>query len=156
MVNFMKFHEVAAYDTGEEAICIEALMRYQEVANQKVEGVGGEFVATGLFGGIHIGEGEEWDAIGVVRYPNKEAFIQVFCDLEYRDIHRHRVASTLRHCMAYIMRIAMQLIAAPFTSLIVFSTIEPRNNMSQYDNNGKCFKLEAGFTLNCDVMLGLS
>lgn len=102
MVNFMKFRDVAAYDTQETVSGIEALMRYQEVANKKVTAVGGEFLATGLFGGILIGEAEDWDAIGIVRYPNKEAFIEVFCDPEYRDIHRHRIAGTLRHRMAIL------------------------------------------------------
>lgn len=102
MVNFMKFRETADYAGGESVSGIEAMMRYQEVAQKIVSAVGGEFVVTGLFGGIMIGAEEDWDAIGVVRYPNKEAFIQVFRDTEYRNNHFNRMAGTLRHRMAIV------------------------------------------------------
>ena len=64
----MKFRETAAYNTNETFSGIEAMLRYQKVANKKVIAVGGEFLASGLFSGILIGEAEDWDAIGVVRH----------------------------------------------------------------------------------------
>lgn len=103
MVNFMKFRESADYDDGPVCSGMEAMMRYQEVAHRKVAEVGGEFLSAGLFGGIMIGESEDWDAIGVVRYPNKQGFISVFNDPEYRSNHYHRLAGTLRHRMAILI-----------------------------------------------------
>lgn len=103
MVNFMRFREVADYPDGEASSGMEAMMRYQEVAHKKVISVGGEFLAAGLFGGMMIGESEDWDAVGIVRYPNKRDFIRVFSDPEYRSNHYHRLAGTLRHRMAILM-----------------------------------------------------
>lgn len=108
MVNFMKFREVAAYQQGEggDAAAVsgmEAMMRYFETGHKKVTEVGGEFIANGLFGGIMIGEDEDWDALGVVRYPNPQAFLKVFSDEEYRRNHYHRMAGTLRHRMAILL-----------------------------------------------------
>lgn len=103
MVNFMKFRESADYPDGTASSGMEAMMRYQEVAHRKVVEVGGEFLAAGLFGGMMIGELEDWDAIGIVRYPSIQAFIGVFSDPEYRSSHYHRLAGTLRHHMAILM-----------------------------------------------------
>ncbi len=103
MVNFMKFREQADYPDNEQASGIEAMMRYYEVSHQLVEEVGGEFIASGLFGGILIGDKEEWDAIGIVRYPDIFAFTKVFLDPAYQACHRHRVAATLRHRMAILI-----------------------------------------------------
>ena len=103
MVNFIKFREQADYPDKEDVSGIEAMMRYYEISHQLVEGVGGEFIASGLFGGILLGDEEEWDAIGIVRYPELYAFINVFLDPAYQACHRHRVAATLRHRMAILI-----------------------------------------------------
>lgn len=103
MVNFMKFREQAAYPDGEAVSGIDAMLRYYEISHQLVEEVGGEFLASGLFGGILIGEEEEWDATGIVRYPDIHAFISVFMNPTYQECHRHRVAATLHHRMAILV-----------------------------------------------------
>jgi uncharacterized protein (DUF1330 family) len=103
MVNFIKFREQADYPDNENVSGMEAMMRYYEVSHQLVVGVGGEFVASGSFGGILMGDDEDWDAIGIVRYPDINAFTKVFLDPTYQACHRHRTAATLRHRMAILI-----------------------------------------------------
>ncbi|MFK7978114.1 MAG: DUF1330 domain-containing protein [Halioglobus sp.] len=103
MVNFMKFREQADY-SGEETVSgMEAILRYHAVSQRKVTEVGGEFVAEGSFGGMMIGGVDDWDAVGIVRYPNIDAFLQLFSDTEYREAHTHRLAGTLRHKMTVML-----------------------------------------------------
>lgn len=105
MINFIKMREKAHYLDGLEADLpgLEAMLRYYEVGHKKVTEVGGEFVVQGFHGGIVIGDEEDWDMLGIVRYPNRDAFIKLFTDPEYREGHRHRVAATLRHRMVMLL-----------------------------------------------------
>jgi uncharacterized protein (DUF1330 family) len=101
MVNFMKFRERAAYPDGADASLSggEAIARYAAVSQKKVSEVGGKFLFTAGVDFVLIGEQEEWDAIGIVEYPNRGAFLALFQDPEYIACHHHRVAGTERHRM---------------------------------------------------------
>jgi len=105
MINFIKMREKALYADGleDDLPGLEAMLRYFEVGRKKVAEVGGEFIVQGFHGGIVIGEEEDWDMLGIVRYPNRDAFIKLFTDPEYREGHRHRVAATLRHRMVMLL-----------------------------------------------------
>lgn len=105
MVNFMKFREQADYPDGENVSGIEAMGRYTEISHELVKDVGGEFLTSGMFGGILIGEEESWDGVGIVRYPDIHAFLSMFMSETYQNCHRHRVAATLRHRMAILVEI---------------------------------------------------
>jgi hypothetical protein len=48
---------------------------------------------------------EQWDSIGIVRYPSIKAFIDVFRDPDYRLAHHHRAAGTLHHKMVLLLDI---------------------------------------------------
>ena len=54
-----------------------------------------------MFGSILIGEAENWDAVGIVEYPTRDAFVSLFLDSEYMGCHHHRVAGTERHKMVF-------------------------------------------------------
>lgn len=112
IINFIKLREFAAYPDGSEPQLsgLEAMMRYSEVSHQKVSEVGGEFIVQGMFGGTIIGSdnginsginnsNDQWDGVGIVRYPSIQAFIALFTDAEYRRGHDHRIAATERHNM---------------------------------------------------------
>jgi len=100
MVNLMKFRERALYpdDPDSELTGGEAIARYFEVSGPKVAEVGGKFLFSAAVGSVLVGdEDEQWDAIGIVEYPNREAFLALFSDPEYQACHHHRVAGTERH-----------------------------------------------------------
>lgn len=103
MVNFIALNEHAKYDDGRGGSGMDAMLCYYELARKKVLGVGGEFIIEGLDGGGVIGEDQQWDAIGIVRYPSCQAFLDVFADAEYRANHFHRVAATRQHRMTMMM-----------------------------------------------------
>ncbi len=103
MINFIKLREVADYPEEPENKISggDALGRYLEVSRRKVEEVGGKFVFTSMFGSILIGEPENWDAVGIVEYPNRDSFVSLFLDPEYTGCHHHRIAGTERHKMVF-------------------------------------------------------
>ena len=105
MINFMKMREKALYPdiVDTDLTGLEAVLRYFEVGHKKVLEVGGEFVVQGFHGGTVIGNEEDWDMVGIVRYSNRDAFVKLFTDPEYREGHRHRVAATLRHRMVMLL-----------------------------------------------------
>lgn len=105
MINFIKVRDRAAYADGSDPDLsgIEAMLRYLAVSQKKVADVGGEFVVQGMNGGAVIGNDESWDMIGIVRYPHRRAFLQLFADPEYREGHRHRVAATAAHRMVMLL-----------------------------------------------------
>jgi uncharacterized protein (DUF1330 family) len=105
IVNFIQLRESADYDDGTTATGLEALLRYSEISQKTVAKVGGEFIAQGLYGGVLIGDSEQWDSIGIVRYPSIKAFIDVFRDPDYRLAHHHRAAGTLHHKMVLLLDI---------------------------------------------------
>ena len=103
MINFITFNEVADYQDGTQATGLEAMMAYSEVSQKMVAKVGGKFIAQGLMGSVVIGDDEPWDSIGMVRYPNRQAFIDLFCDPEYRRGHFHRIAACKKHRMVMLL-----------------------------------------------------
>lgn len=103
MINFITFNEVADYQDGTKATGLEAMMAYSEVSQKMVAKVGGQFIAQGLMGSVVIGDDDQWDSIGMVRYPTRQAFIDLFSDPEYRQGHFHRIAACKKHRMVMLL-----------------------------------------------------
>lgn len=97
MLNQLKFAERADYPEGfdaEPCSGAEAYSRYGEVALNKISGVGGSIVWLGAAEATVIGpEHEQWDQCFVVRYPSKQAFVEMISDPEYQAIIPHRTAA---------------------------------------------------------------
>lgn len=56
--------------------------------------VGGSVVYAGLGGAAVIAEpGQSWDAVLLVRYPSRQAFLQMVMDPSYQDITHMRTAA---------------------------------------------------------------
>ena len=108
IVNFIQLRESADYDDGTQASGIEALLRYSEISQKTVAKVGGAFIAQGLYGGVLIGDNEQWDSIGIVSYPSIRAFIDVFRDPDYRLAQHHRAAGTRQHKMILLLDISLE------------------------------------------------
>ena len=99
MLNMIRFKEKADYaeDSGFADKGWSGERAYQEYGNSIrhiAERVGSSVVYAGVPQLTMIGpDGEKWDAIFVVRYPNAEAFFGLVSDKEYLQHAFHRSAA---------------------------------------------------------------
>lgn len=96
MLNLLKFKKASTYRDGEQVSGAEAYGRYAKTFGQMLRDNGVEGVET-IFGGnvdrFLIGTGEdEWDAVAIVRYPDKKAMFEAVSNDTYRSFHFHRKA----------------------------------------------------------------
>lgn len=79
MVNLIKFKEGASDEYKE----------YGRQVNKILKKIGAEMIFQGTCGATLIG-GAEWDAVALVRYPDRMALIKMAQSPEYQAIHMHR------------------------------------------------------------------
>lgn len=82
MLNLLKFKA----DGGQAEY-----MKYSAAVLPMVTALGGKILFMGRSEFCLIG-GANWDAIALVQYPSKKAFIQMTSSPEYQAIHHHRDA----------------------------------------------------------------
>jgi uncharacterized protein (DUF1330 family) len=93
MVNLLKFKDVADYPDGEQVSGLEAYLRYGQRMSGLVEAVGGRMIYSGRVVSLMIGEVEDlWDAVGLVEYPSRAAFLEITRSPEFHEIEAHRTA----------------------------------------------------------------
>ena len=95
MLNLLKFRDKAVYADGRETDLTgqQAYMLYGAAVQKIIEGFGGGLLFGGAANELVIGDGElEWDWVGIMRYPNFEAFTNMTLSEEYQAIHVHRDA----------------------------------------------------------------
>ncbi|MFZ5668337.1 MAG: DUF1330 domain-containing protein [Pseudomonadota bacterium] len=95
MVNLLKFRDRAEYDEpGEpEMTGRQAYDRYAEAMVPFVEKHGGRIRFTGRADALVIGEvGDLWDAVAIMEYPSRAAFVAIATSPEVQAIGRHRKA----------------------------------------------------------------
>ena len=96
MLNLLKFKKDATYNDGEAISGADAYARYAKafgamLRDEGIEGV--ETVFGGKAGTFLIGEGEgEWDAVALVRYPDRKAMFAAVSNDTYRSFYKHRKA----------------------------------------------------------------
>ena len=96
MLNLLKFKDVSTYRDGEQVSGAEAYDRYAKafgdmLRDNNVQGV--ETVFGGKIDRFLIGAGEdEWDAVAIVRYPDKKSMFEAVSNETYRSFHFHRKA----------------------------------------------------------------
>ncbi len=83
MLNLLKFKE------GGGAL---AYATYANVARKLIEEAGGRIVYSGRVAQILAGETGDWDAIAVVEYPNRKAFLEMVSRPDYVQAAEHREA----------------------------------------------------------------
>jgi uncharacterized protein (DUF1330 family) len=102
MVNLMKYRKAAAYEAGraeakENLSGRDAYQRYGMVALQQVMKRGGSVVWGGSQKFVMIGDdANDWDEVVCVRYPSRDAFLNMTQDPEYLAAHYHREAGLER------------------------------------------------------------
>lgn len=97
MINLLKFRERAEYDTEiEEDTDVsgrEAYLRYGAAVGEIVRGLGGRVLWAGTPEVVFIGnDGDQWDEVAIVEYPNRKAFLTMIGMAEYQAAHVHREA----------------------------------------------------------------
>jgi uncharacterized protein (DUF1330 family) len=92
MVNLLRFKARAtAPDEGVSGA--EAYMRYGQKMRGIVERHGGRFLWMGRVDAIVIEDGSQsYDAIALVEYPSRKAFVQIATSAEVNEIGVHRAA----------------------------------------------------------------
>ena len=100
LLNMMRFKDKAEYPKGSEFADkgwtgAQAIAEFRRNAGSIVEQVGGHTHYTGMPQLTLIGpEGEEWDSIFIISYPNVAAFQALLADPEYQKHFLHRKAGT--------------------------------------------------------------
>jgi len=69
--------------------------RYVAGVQPCLEAVGGSLVYAGDVAQTVVGEDDsiQWDALVVVRYPSRAAFLTMISSPEYAEVHHHRTAA---------------------------------------------------------------
>jgi uncharacterized protein (DUF1330 family) len=94
MLNLLKFK--ARADAGDERGS-DAYLKYGERAVAMIEARGGKLLWQGKAEQVLIGDPtEDWDAVLLVQYPNRAAFINMVTTPEYEQAHEHREAGLER------------------------------------------------------------
>ncbi|MEM5473132.1 DUF1330 domain-containing protein [Hoeflea sp. AS60] len=94
MLNLVKFREQAVYDDGTVATGAEAYASYGRESGPVFKRLGGRQVWVGTPKLMLIGpESEAWDIAFIAEYPDKDAFVAMLRDPDYRKAVRHRQAA---------------------------------------------------------------
>ena len=96
MLNLLKFKKDATYKDGEAVSGADAYARYAKAFGEMLRDMdiqGVETVFGGKTGTFLIGEGEgEWDAVALVRYPDRQSMFDAVSNDTYRSFYKHRKA----------------------------------------------------------------
>lgn len=89
MLNLLKFKQKA--DSG-DGTGSDAYGRYGAEVKKMVEDRGGRMVWLGKAEQVLIGDvaDDEWDAVALVAYPSRQAFIDMATSSAYNESHKHR------------------------------------------------------------------
>lgn len=98
-VNLLKFRVKAAYKSDDpehdrEESGAVAYQRYAAAFAKAATEVGGTSLLMGVTERYFIGQGD-WDAVMVMHFPNRQAFIATLNHPTYKQMHRHRDAGLL-------------------------------------------------------------
>ncbi|WP_298916783.1 hypothetical protein [uncultured Algimonas sp.] len=96
MLNLLKFKRISTYRDGQQVSGAQAYERYAQAFGDMLRDLDIDGVET-VFGGqvdrFLIGGGEgEWDAVAIVRYPDKRSMFDAVSSETYRSFHFHRKA----------------------------------------------------------------
>jgi uncharacterized protein (DUF1330 family) len=95
MLNLLKFKDKAEYEDGRDTSLTgqEAYALYGQEMREFVLARGGQFLFFGTARQMILGSVEEqWDSVGIVEYPSKEAFVEIVSAPEVQGFGVHRGA----------------------------------------------------------------
>jgi uncharacterized protein (DUF1330 family) len=92
MLNLLKFAERAGGANGGGS-GRDSYARYGDRVRSMLEQVGGRILWQGRADSVVIGgEDDEWDAVILVEYPSRKAFIEMTSSPRYGDVSKDRTA----------------------------------------------------------------
>jgi uncharacterized protein (DUF1330 family) len=92
MLNLLKFAERVGGGNG-AGTGRDSYARYGERVRSMLEQVGGRILWHGRADSVVIGgEGDIWDAVILVEYPSRKAFIEMTSSPKYGDVSKDRTA----------------------------------------------------------------
>ncbi|WP_018689966.1 DUF1330 domain-containing protein [Ahrensia kielensis] len=98
LINFFKFNETAKYsDDKEPSVSGDvAFQRYADVSIPSMQNAGGEFLLVAPFAGSFLGDDQDWDLVAIGKYPNQQAFLNLYGNKDYMQAFVHRSAAVAR------------------------------------------------------------
>lgn len=92
MINLLRYAERAS--DGSDRTGRQAYADYGAAVIPMVLALGGSIEVLGEAAPTFIGpEGEEWDDVALIRYPNRAAFVGMITSAEYQAVQPHRDAA---------------------------------------------------------------
>ena len=85
MLNMLKFKPGGEKDYA----------RYAKATSEIISAIGGRVLYAGRAAELLTGQ-EQWDAVLMVQYPSRKAFLEMIKDSEYQKIHADREAALER------------------------------------------------------------
>jgi uncharacterized protein (DUF1330 family) len=94
MLNLLKFAERAGGDGGDGAQSgRDSYTRYGDRVRSMLEQTGARILWQGRADSVVIGgDADDWDAVILVEYPSRKAFIDMTSSPKYQDVSRDRTA----------------------------------------------------------------
>lgn len=99
VVNLVRLREQASAIEGVPPRSgMEAFMAYGAGSIPRIHALGGNMVFFGRGTSAFIGDTDGgWDAVVVVTWPDRAAFLSLFMDQQYREAFQHRRAGVARY-----------------------------------------------------------
>jgi uncharacterized protein (DUF1330 family) len=92
MLNLLKFAEWSGGGNGAGS-GRDSYARYGDRVRSMLEDVGGRVLWQGRADSVVIGgEGDDWDAVILVEYPSRKAFLEMTSSPKYGDVAKDRTA----------------------------------------------------------------
>ena len=94
MLNLLKFAERSGSENGDEgASGRDSYARYGDRVRSMLEKVGGRILWQGRGDSVVIGgDADDWDAVILVEYPSRRAFLEMTSSPKYEDVSKDRTA----------------------------------------------------------------
>ena len=94
MLNLLKFAERSGSENGDEGGSgRDSYPRYGDRVRSMLEKVGGRIMWQGRGDSVVIGgDADDWDAVILVEYPSRRAFIEMTSSPKYQDVSKDRTA----------------------------------------------------------------
>lgn len=102
MLNLLSFKQRAEYEDGRENDLSgrAAYGLYGELMKPYVESKGGKLLHSSAAHFLMIGDGDlEWDAVAIMQYPSRQAFVEIATAKEVAEFGVHRSAGLARQLL---------------------------------------------------------